>query len=125
MVPLGERCLLIAKSALLWTSVVAVAELLPGVGSVVALDTLAVLVMVVPLAVPAVTCTTTVKTLDAPEASDALVYVSVPVPPAGTASVRVQPAGVLAETSVVFAGTASDNDNDVASLGPLFVTVIV
>src|SRR5215813_8471864 len=113
MVPLGERCLLIARAALLWTVVVAVAELLPGVGSVVALETLAVLVMIVPLAVPAVTFTTTVKTLDPPEASDGFVNVSVPVPPAGTASVRDQPAGVLTETSVVFAGTASDNDNDV------------
>src|SRR5262245_5023961 len=112
MVPLGERCLLIAKSALLWTSVVAVAELLPDVGSVVALDTLAVLVMVVPLAVPAVTWTTTVKTLEALAGCVGFVNVSVPVPPAGTASVRVQPAGVVAETNVVFAGTASESDKD-------------
>ena len=125
MVPLGERCLLIAKSALLWTVVVAVAELLPAAGSAVALDTLAVLVMIVPLVVPAVTFTTTVKILEAPAACVALVNVSVPVPPTGTASVRVQPDGVVTETSVVFAGTASDNDNDCASLGPPLFTVIV
>ena len=81
---MGNRDLLIAKSALLWTCVVAVAELLPGVASVVVLDTLAVLVMVVPFAVPAVTFTTTVKILDALAASVGLVKVKVPVPPAGT-----------------------------------------
>ena len=112
MVPLGERCFVIAKSALLWTVVVAVAELLPAAGSAVVLETLAVLVIIVPLAVPAVTFTTTVKILEALAACVALVNVSVPVPPAGTASVRVQPDGVVTETSVVFAGTASDNDND-------------
>ena len=113
--PLGERCLLIARSALLWTVVVAVAELLPGVGSAVVLDTLAVLVMIVPLAVPALTFTVTVKILEALAGSVGLVNVRVPVPPAGTASVRVQPVGAgagLTETNVVFAGMASDSDND-------------
>ena len=109
---LGDRLLLIAKSALLWTSVVAVAELLPGVGSAVVLDTLAVLVMVVPFAVPAFTFTTTVKTLEPLTASVGLVNVRVPVPPAGTASVRVQPDGVVVDTNVVFAGMASESDND-------------
>src|SRR2546423_3819101 len=108
MLPLGERCLLIARSALVWTVVVAVAELLPGVGSVVAFVSVAVLLMIVPLAVPAVTFTTTVKILEALAASVGLVNVNVPVPPAGTASVRDQPDGVVTETSVVFAGTASD-----------------
>jgi hypothetical protein len=126
----GDRVLLIAKSALFWTSVVAVAELLPpgggpGVGSAVALDTVAVLVMVVPLAVPAVTFTTTVKIEEALATCVGLVNVNVPVPPAGTASVRLQPAGVVTDTSVVFAGTASESDKDCASLGPLLVTVIV
>ena len=102
----------------------AVAELLPAVGSAVVLDTLAVLVIVVPFAVPAFTFTTIVKLLNALAASDVAVKVMVPVPPAGTASVRVQPAGVVTETSVVFAGTASESDKLAASLGPLLVTVI-
>ena len=108
---LGVRTLVIAKSAWFCTSVVAVAELLPADGSAVALDTLAVLLMIVPLTVLALTFTTTVNTLEPPAANVALVNVSVPVPPAGTASVRVQPDGVVTETSVVFAGTASDSDN--------------
>lgn len=109
---LGDRFLVIAKSALLWTKVVAVAELLPGVGSAVVLDTLAVLVTVVPLGVLPLTLTTTVKMLDAPAVCVGLVNVRVPVPPAGTASVRDQPDGVVTDTSVVFAGTASESDND-------------
>ena len=83
------------------------------------------MLIVVPSAVPAVTFTTRVKTLEAPEASEALVNVTVPVPPAGTESVRVQPAGVVTDTNVVFVGTASESDKDCASLGPLLVTVIV
>src|SRR5882724_13126501 len=121
----GDLVLLIAKSALPWTSVVAVAELLPGVGSAVVLDTVAVLLMIVLLAVPASTFTTNVKRLDPLTASVGLVNVSVPVPPAGTASVLVHPAGVVTETNVVFVGTASESDKDCASLGPLLVTVIV
>ena len=99
--------------------------MLPGVGSVVVLDTVAVFVIVVPVGVPAVTFTTTVKILDAPAASVGLVKVRVPVPPLGTESVRVQPAGVVTDTRVVFAGTASESDRLCASLGPLLVTVIV
>jgi hypothetical protein len=83
---------------------------LPEIGSAVALDAVAVLLMVVPLAVPGFTFTTTVKTLEPLASSVGVVKLSVPVPPAGTASVRAQPAGVVTETSVVFAGTGSESD---------------
>ena len=60
--------MLIARSASFCTSVVAIADLLPGTGSAVVLDTLAVLVIVVPFDVPAFTFTTTVKIEETPAA---------------------------------------------------------
>src|SRR5438309_6757034 len=101
------------------TLVVVDNELLPGVGSDVAAAAVAVLVMVVPWIVPAVTLTTTVKVAVPPAGALGLENTMLPVPPNGTTSVRVQPAEeVEAETSVVFAGTASVTVAVAASLGP-------
>ncbi|HEY2544444.1 MAG TPA: hypothetical protein VGI46_00110, partial [Candidatus Acidoferrum sp.] len=61
------------------TTSVAVAELLFGFGSVVVEETFAVSEMTVPEAVPALTVSTTVKVVEAPEASVALEHVRVPL----------------------------------------------
>src|SRR6185503_1563471 len=89
------------------TVVVAVFELLPGTSSTTSLEAVAVLLMMVPPSVPVLTLTTTVKLAVAPPAADGLVNISVPVPPAGTASARLQPAGSVAEINVVLAGIVS------------------
>src|SRR5689334_10058056 len=89
------------------TVVVAVFELLPGTLSTTELEAVAVLLMMVPPVVPALTLTTTVKLAVEPPAADGLVNISVPVPPAGTASARLHPAGSVAETNVVWAGIGS------------------
>jgi len=90
-------------------------------GSVVDDDaTLAVFVIAVPGAVPAVTFNIKVN-VDEPVATSALVHVCVPPEAAG----HVQPVGVLIETTVVFAGSVSVSVTVAAAAGPLFVTVIV
>ena len=62
--------------------VVAVFELLPGTSSGTSLEAVAVLLIMVPPSVPALILTTTVKLAVSPPATDALVNISVPVPPA-------------------------------------------
>src|SRR5688572_8102182 len=89
------------------TVVKAVFELLPGTSSGKSLEAVAVLLMIVPPSVPALTLTTTVKVAVSPPFTDALVNISVPVPPATTASARLHPAGRVAETNVVLAGIVS------------------
>src|SRR5690349_6048360 len=89
------------------TVVVAVFELLAGTLSTISLEAVAVLLMMVPPVVPALTLTTTVKLAVAPPATDGLVNISVPVPPAVTASARLHPEGRVAETNVVLAGMVS------------------
>src|SRR5690242_3919224 len=121
----GEAVFVMAMSALTCTAVVAVAVLLAGVGSVVALPAVAELVMVVPFAVFELTLTTIVKTDEPPATSEGFVNISVPVPPTAVLSVRAQPAGVVVDTKVVLAGIASFSVTDWASLGPLFCTVTV
>src|SRR5438105_2232056 len=113
--------LVMLTSAWLLTVVMALAELLPGVGSVVAEAAVAVLVIVVPPAVLEFTLTTTVKESISPLGTGDRAKTSVPVPPATTASFRIQPTGKLAETNVVLAGTASLTATICASLGPAFV----
>src|SRR2546423_1820617 len=95
--------------------------LLPGVGSVVALEAVPLLVMVEPSAALGLTLTTSVQEAVSETTEVVFVKVIVPVPPAGTASVRVQPAGVVTETSVVLAGTASLKETMSAADGPLFL----
>src|SRR5215471_1872406 len=89
------------------TVTVAVAELFAGVGSLVSALEVAVLEMTVPPAVLPDTATTIVKLAVSAFATDALVNVSVPVPPTATESVRVHPAGTVVDTNVVFAGIGS------------------
>ena len=106
-----------------WTAVtttsVAVALLFPALGSVVAELIVAVSVITVPAAVPALTFTTTGK-LAEPGAK--LGFVQVIVAP----NTHAQPAGTgLRETKVVLAGTVCVKLALVAVLGPALVTVCV
>src|SRR5437764_321833 len=104
-------------SAWVFTVVIAVAELLPGVGSVVAEAAVAVLLITVPLAVLASILTTIRKDASSPLAAVALAKTMVPVPPGTTASVRDQPAGKDADTKLVWVGSMSLTVTVCASLG--------
>src|SRR3979490_3115323 len=87
------------------TAMLTVAALSPGTVSRVVVATVAVSEMIVPAAVPAFTFTTTWKLVTVPGARVAMVHVMLPVAP--TAGVtQAHPTGVVAETNVVFAGTA-------------------
>src|SRR5438128_2460243 len=121
----GASLLVTDRSMRRMTLVIATSMLLPGVGSPVVLVTVAVLVIVAPLAVLELTLTTIVKVAVSALATVALVKVIVPVPPAATESVRDQPAGVVTDTSVVLVGVGSLIVTDCASLGPLLVRPIV
>jgi hypothetical protein len=106
------------------TVVVAIALLFAVEDSGVGVATVAVFEMIVPAARPPLTVTTSVKVAGPPGATEALVAVTVPVPP--TAGVEViHPTGALKEEKVVFAGTASVSDTLAADAVPLFVTVMV
>ena len=93
-------------------------------GSEAAELTLAVFVIVVPTGVAALTCTTRVNVAVADTMSELFVDVTFPVAPTAGV-VLIQPAGAVNETNVVLAGIASVSETLVASLGPLFVTLIV
>src|SRR6185436_15893387 len=100
--------LVICRSAFTCTVVVALAELfaLTVSGEVVAV--VAVFVMIVPLVTLVSTLTTIVNTAVSEPATSAFANTMLPVPPAGTRSVRAQPGdAVVAETKVVPTGTAS------------------
>lgn len=104
------------------TVLVAVEELFALFGSVVADVAVAVLLMVVPLAAAAFTCTTRLKAADDPART--VPFVAVTVPEAPTAGVVLaHPAGAVNDTKVVLGGRASLNETVVASLGPLFIRV--
>ena len=102
----------------------AAALLFAAFGSEAAELTLAVFVIVVPTGVAALTCTTRVKVAVADTMSELFVDVTFPVAPTAGV-VLIQPAGAVNETNVVLAGIASVSETLVASLGPLFVTLIV
>jgi hypothetical protein len=119
----GESVLVSRRSAAVATVVVAVAELLPGVGSVVADAAVAVLVISVPAAVFDATRTASVNCA-LPAARLGFEHDTVPLAPTAGV-VHVQPAGALSETNVVPAGTASVIVADAALDGPEFVTLIV
>ena len=107
------------------TVVVAVLLLFPGVGSVVALVTVAVFVTEAPLNVGS-TRTTRLKVAVAPLIRVSRLQVTVPVAPtAGEEHVNAGPPVCANETNVVLAGTASDSATFCASAEPLLVTVIV
>jgi hypothetical protein len=107
------------------TTVVEAAVLLAVLGSVGVAETVAVLEMTVPGAVPVLTLTTSGKLAPAPEATEGFVQLTVPAAPTAGV-VQVQPAGTGAkDTKVVFVGMTSVNEAPVATAGPLLVTVDV
>src|SRR5436189_2494873 len=98
----------ICRSAFVWTVVVALAELFALTVSSDVVAAVAVLVIIVPEVTLALTLTTIVNTAVSAVATSALEKTMLPVPPAGTTSVRDQPGdAVVAETRVVPVGTAS------------------
>lgn len=99
------------------TTSAAVALLFEVLGSLIAELTLAVWLIAVPAAVPAVT--STVKVIVA-EPGAKLGFVQVRVP-----TRQVHPAGPVSDCTVVLAGTVSVRLTLVAVLGPLFVTTCV
>src|SRR5256885_1259149 len=105
------------------TSVVAAPDSLPGTGSVVAEEAVAVLLSTVLFATLDATFTASVNTA-LPGARVAMDELT--VPPAPTAGVVLDhPPGDNSDTNVVPAGSVSLNDTVAASLGPAFVTVMV
>ena len=111
-------------SALPVTVVLAVEVLLLGFGSVVDVVTLAVFEIVAPVA-PGLMWTVIEKVAE-PGANEAIVQLTVPVPPTeGVVHENVAPVVCDSETNVVFAGTASVSATLAAFDGPLFVSVIV
>src|SRR5215213_2516879 len=108
------------------TDVLAVPVLFVSSGSVVDELTVATFPIVDAGGVPGSTLTTSVNIADAPEASDAVVAVAVPVSPtAGVLSVNAGPLDWLIDTNVVEAGISSVSVTDCAAFGPAFETTIV
>src|SRR5205823_3546612 len=98
--------------------------LLTAFGSVLDAVMLAVFVMAAPTA-PGLMWTV-IENVAEVRASDAIVQVTMPLPPtAGVVQEKIGPVDCDAETNVVFAGTASVSETLAAFDGPLFVTVIV
>jgi hypothetical protein len=117
---LAEFVTLRSACAALATPIVTVAELLAVFVSLVDVATIAVSVMIVPAAVPALTVTTTGNVLIEPGATVGLVQLMDP------AVVQVHPVGTgLSETKVVLAGNASVNVALAQLLGPELVTTCV
>src|SRR5438128_857111 len=103
------------------TVVVAVPVLLPGFGSVEAVAPTALWVIVLLFGVLPLTLTTRVKTATCPAVTVALDKITLPVPPtAGAAVDQPVPVVTVADTNVVFAGTASVRVTVCASDAPLF-----
>src|SRR5882724_2526495 len=106
----------------------AVAELLPAVLSMVlgsAVPAVAVLLIVELLAAFDGILTTIVNCAVSALVADAFAKAMVPLPPMGTASVRDQPAGKLADTRVVPAGMGSDTVTLKPVSGPLLMKLMV
>lgn len=117
---MGEAVLVTTRSA--WVAVAttsdATALLFVEFGSAVDEVTLAVSLIAVPAAVPAVTVTTYVMVTGEPGAKLGFVHVRV-------ARVQVQPAGPVSDTPVVLAGAVSERVTLVAFPGPALVTTCV
>src|SRR5262245_20974610 len=108
------------------TVVVSVSLLLAALGSDDPLDTVAVLVRMVPLAVPLLTFTTNMNVAVAPAEKPPMVAAIVPVPPTGgVVKVKAGPKFCSNETKVVPAGMGSRRVTESPSVGPALVTVIV
>ena len=103
------------------TTVVTVATLFDGFGSVVAAETVAVSVMIVPEGTAAPTWTTTVNVVDAPAANDAIVQVI----ELGEHAQPAVPEVAATDTNDVFVGVGSVNETVFDVAGPLFVTTTV
>src|SRR5207245_1565618 len=115
----GGPVLVTAKSADVATVDVAVDALFAALASAVVVTAVAVLLTVDPLAVPAPTWTTIWKVAVPLAAKVVSVAVIVPPPPTGgLVIVKAGPDVCVAETKVVFAGTASLSVTFWASLGP-------
>jgi hypothetical protein len=122
----GESDFVIRRSAPTppLTVVVSVSEVLPGLGSSGELA-VAVLEMIVPPGVPALTFTARVIVMLEPLARVGPEQVTAPVPPTTGVVGHVQPPVALTETNVVFAGVESLRVELVAGSCPLLATVIV
>jgi hypothetical protein len=108
------------RSALALTSVEAVDELLPGVGSGVEEVTVAVLLIEEPFGVAGETLTVRENVADAPEASERMLQVMVgPV-----VQLNGGPTVCPSETNVVFGGSVSLHETLAAADGPAFATVM-
>src|SRR5207248_1436062 len=114
----GVSDLVTARSAVVVTVVVAVAELLPELGSAVDELAVAVLASTVPPATPVPTFTTRAIVADAPFAIDPRLHVTVVVP-------LQAPCEGTAETNDVPPGIVSVIVTPAAAEGPLLPTVIV
>ena len=121
---LADGVLVMARSACpaVATIVVVVAVLFALLVSVAEL-TVKVSVIVVPAAVPALTCTTG-ENVVAPGGRVAIVQVRVPAPPT-TRALQAHPAGGTKERKFVLAGITSVNVTLAALLGPGLVTTCV
>jgi hypothetical protein len=111
-------------SALRVTVVVAVGLLPAGFGSGVGLVTVAVFVIVAPVA-PGLIFTVMEK-VAVPGGNETIVQLTLPVPPTeGVLQENVGPTVCDSETNVVLAGTVSVRETFAALDGPLFVSVTV
>ena len=119
----GDAVFVVDKSAAPETVVVAVPVSLPGLGSVVTDETVALFVITVPDATAASTFATSVNT-ELPAANEPLLQLIAPTLPT-PGLVQLQPLGEMSETNVVPTGNVSVRPAAVATLGPALVTVIV
>ena len=114
------------RSAWVITAVVVDAELFAGVGSTLVVAVVAVLLMLAPLAVPGLTLTTMVKVAVSLAVAVAFEKTTLPVLPTAGAEVdQPVPVVTVAETNVVFVGTASVTVTFCASDGPLLAKLTV
>src|SRR5271165_2408593 len=118
-VTLRSACPAAAETAMFTTAVLSA-----GFVSRVAVAAVAVSVMMVPEAVPAVTLTTSWKFAVVAGASVEMLQFTFPAAPTAGV-VQLQLAGQIAETNVVFAGVAWLKVTVAALLGPPFTTVCV
>ena len=114
--------MVIERSALAPTVVVAVPLSSPGLGSLVAEEAVAVFVITVPAMTEPSTATTSVNAALPTPSEEAEQETAPPEPTAGV--VQDQPPGLASETKVVPAGSVSASEADAALLGPALVTVI-
>ena len=107
------------------TVVLAEGVLPEGFGSAVVLETFAVFVMIVPVAVPAAMCRV-MENVAEPTGNKPIVQLIVPVPPtAGLLQENAGPVVCVSETKVVLAGVLSVSETAEAADGPLLVSVTV